>query len=111
MKQALLVITLLLTAQNSHATTASEFSQKFTNGEQVAYVLASAEMAISIYKRTEHLQTADCIRTWLVDTPEEMMHAIDAYLTNPDNAKYSAAGIIRLLFDQYCASDNAPVEE
>ena len=108
MKYTILTLALLLVAHNTHAVTAHEYTEELSAGERVAYALASAEMAISMHMNSQAEAKATCVRNWMVNTPEDMMDTIGRYLANPDNGKFSAAGVIRLVFERHCAADLQP---
>lgn len=105
MKYSIMILMLLFVANNSNAVTAEEYMASLANEERITYVIASAEMAISIYLNIGDKDKATCIRDWLQDQPDEVMENMNRYLSNPDNAKYPAAGVIRLIFEQQCAID------
>ena len=108
MKCPVLTIGLILAAHQSHAVTAQEYMTELANEERVTYVMASAEMAMSIYIDSGSKDKATCIRDWLVNDPSDVMATINRFMSNPDNGKYTAAGIIRILFERQCTPDRQP---
>ena len=108
MKNIILVSILLLAATNSHAVTADEFINYLDENERTAYVMASAEMAISVYINIGSKDKAACIREWLVNSPDNVMDQINEFLSNPLNSKYPAASVIRILFERVCSPDLQP---